>query len=521
MDNATIHTTSAAEPQGAGVELARMLTIVKRALFNWKPSALLVAIGLIAGVGFAVLRKPNFKSETIVIYRQGVRLEQQGGGQSLTLGTRLQEILLARSRLENIIQEMGLYQDIKQKRGPIEAVEEFRKDISFKPRSTDTFSISYKGPEPETVKKVTERLAQSLIDENQRLRIQQSKVQQEFLSVEKNNSETILKDKERELATFLSEHPEFALDQTGQFGASMRVQRQMEREKTILGQAGGTGQDAHTLALRRQAARLNAALSSDTPTSLPPIDIPADPMLESERQTAETAVAAARADVAAQSATLTDAHPNVVAAKKRLTDAQAVLAEVNSRIAADKSMKMGGVGVGVDPEVARQKLLERKRRVESELAAREGKPLKDDKKDDKDKKDGKDPKAESEEEAAGIVQLETEWARRSRDVSEARDQMNELERNYFRAQIEAASSLGGYSDQVVILDPAYLPARPEPPGKTLIVLIAGGAALVIAMILATMRALLDSRIYEEPDLARVAPVLAVVPRGVGRRWWRR
>ena len=177
MDNASNSiTTGPAELQhGAGVELARMLTIVKRALLNWKPSALILALGLIGGVTFAVVRKPSYKSETIVIYRQGVKMQQEGGGQSLTLGTRLQEILMARSRLEGIIDELSLYQDIKQKRGATEADEEFRKDITFKARSTDTFSISYKGGSPDTVQRVTERLAQSLIDENQRLHVQQSK----------------------------------------------------------------------------------------------------------------------------------------------------------------------------------------------------------------------------------------------------------------------------------------------------------------------------------------------------------
>src|SRR5262245_51411168 len=84
--------------QGAGVELARLLGILRRAIFNWKPSALIIAIGLMAGVGFAVLRKPSYRSETIVIYRQGVRLNEERGGVSLTLGARLEEMLKARAR---------------------------------------------------------------------------------------------------------------------------------------------------------------------------------------------------------------------------------------------------------------------------------------------------------------------------------------------------------------------------------------------------------------------------------------
>lgn len=531
-DTTTNPISPSPEPQtGAGAELARMLTIVKRALLNWKPSAFIIALGLIAGVTFAVVRKPAYKSETIVIYRQGVKLQTEGGGggTGMTLGTRLQEILMARSKLEAISDELGLYQETKAKRGPIEAVEEFRKDITFKPRSTDTFSISYKGQDPDTVKRVTERLAQSLIEENQRLRVQQSKVQQEFLADEKKRSEDSLKKKEHEIATFLSEHPEFALDQTGTFGATMRVQRQMDRESRMYAPGGG-GADSTILALRRQSARLNAALSGEAVPAVA-MDIPPDPVAESERQAAEAKLAGAKSDLANKQATFTDQHPDVMGAKARVAEAQTQLKAAEEKVAASRLSRAGG-GVAVDPEVARQRLLDKKKKIEAEIAAREGKNKDGDKKegDKKDPKDPKDPKAddakaggtaEGDAEALGIVGLETEWARRSRDVSEARDQVNELERGYFRAQIEAASSLGGYSDQVVVLDPAYQPTRPEPPGKTLIVLLAGGAAAVIAMILALMRALLDSRIYEHADLARVAPLLAVVPRGTRKRWWRR
>jgi len=511
MDNAPTNVASTDTQQGAGVELARMLTIIKRALLNWKPSALIVALGLIAGVSFAVVRKPVYKSETIVIYRQGVKLSQEGGGVNLTLGTRLQEMLLARSRLEVILDELGLYQEVKAKRGDIEAVEQFRKDVTFKARSTDTFSISYKSLDPETVKRVTERLAQSLIEENQRLRVQQSKVQQEFLELEKKQREDALKTKERALAVFLSEHPEFALDATGNFGVSARAQRDLERERAI---AGGGGAGANLLALKRQQARLNAALTSDVPV-MPALEAPADPAALADEQAAQGNLSSARADLASKQAKFGDTYPDVVAAKARVKEAEAKVRVAAEKVAASRGSSGGGP-VSSDPEVTKQKIRDRIRKIDSEIAALEGR----DSKKDKDKDKGKEPVSASEE-AMSVVGLETEWARHSRDVSEARDQMNELERNYFRAQIEAASSLGGYSDQVVVLDPPYVPTRPEAPGKTLIVLLAGGAAFAIAMILALMRALLDSRIYEEADLGRIAPVLAVVPKGGRRGWWRR
>jgi uncharacterized protein involved in exopolysaccharide biosynthesis len=483
--------------QGAGVELARMLRIVKRAFFNWRPSVFIVAIGLIAGVAVAVLRLPSYRSETIVIYRQGVRLNEEHGGVSLTLGARLQEMLLARSRLEGIIEELALYQDLKAKKGMVEAVEEFRKDISFRPRSTDTFSISYKGGDPETVHKVTARLAQVLIEENQRLRIEQAKIQTEFLSLEKSRADSDLKQKERTLAQFLSEHPEFALDANASTsGVAVRAR---EREE----QRGG-GRDSAVLALRRHSLRLDAALSGETPLPNRP-EAAADPEAEAARQQAEQALASAKSDLAAKRQNFSDDYPDVIAARKRVSDAEAALKKAEERVSSSRLTNASNMAPSADPEVARQKLKEQKRRVDNEIAMRE-KATKGE------AKAAPEPNAE----ANSIVSMETEWARLSRDVALARDQMNELERNYFRAQIEASSSLGGSSDQVVVLDPAFLPTRPEPPGKTLIVILAAAASFLIAMVIAVLRALLDSRIYEEADLARVSPVLAVVPRS-GRR----
>jgi uncharacterized protein involved in exopolysaccharide biosynthesis len=500
--------TADQEPrEGAGVELAGMLGILRRAMSQWKLVAVIVFLGVAAGVAVARFRKPSFKSETIVIYRQGVRIGEDRGGPGLTLGTRLQEMLLARSRLEVISDELGLYQKTKDKLGPTEAVEEFRKDITFKPRSSDTFSISYKGKDPETVAKVTARLAQSLIDENQRLRVEQARVQREFLELERSRAESGLKEKERVLARFLSEHPEFALDQNATTpGAALRAQRQAQ-----IAAAAPGGRDAASDALRRQAARIDAALTEGVVPSS--VEVRADPELEAAKNQAESSLAQSRSELGAKRASYTEQHPDVIAAKAKVASAEAALKTAEEKVAANRMAKLSQTP-STDPEAAKVKLREKKREIEAKLAAA------------KEKEDkgaaAKDTKTEAVvEEATGIVGLETEWARLSRDVSESRDQMNELERNYFRAQIEASSSLGGYSDQVVVLDPAYTPTKPEAPGKSLIVALAGAAALMFAGILALLRALLDDHVYEEADLARVAPVLAVVPRASGGRWFRR
>ncbi len=506
MDNRANFSTHAGSDDGQGEsrELRRMLTIIKRALLNWRWSVVIVAVGLIAGVAVAVIKKPSYRSETIVVYRQGVKMGEEGAAQSLSLGVRLEEMLLARSRLEGLLDELALYQDVKKKDGEIEAVEAFRGDVTFKARSTDTFSISYKGKDPGLVQRVTERLAKSLIDENQRLRVEQARTQREFLEAQKSQSEVALKDKERELARFLADHPEFALDTNAQAqqGASIRAAAQANK-------AGA--KDNALDALERQAARSRAALDGNTPPPLPGAP-PNDPALDAAVSQAQSELSSAKAELADKKSRYTDQHPDVIAASGKVAEAQSHVKAAQDKLH-ESQMKAGGETGFYDPDTAKDKLKDQVKRLDAEIAER--------RKAADSKEKGKSEPSTVNDEANRVVALETEWARLSRDLSESRDRMNELERNYFRAQIEASSSLGGYSDQVVVLDPAYTPSRPNPPGKTLIVIIAFAASFVLAMIISVLRALLDNHIYEESDLVRVAPVLAVVPRAGARRWWRR
>lgn len=489
------------DEKGAARELVRVLTIIKRALLKWPLSVVLVIIGVSAAVGYSVVRKPTYTSETIVVYRQGVKMTTEAGGQSLSLGVRLQEMLLARSRLERVLDELEIYQAEKAKLGPVEAVEAFRSDITFKARSTDTFSISYKGRDPELVQKVTEGLARSLIEENQRLRVDQAKTQREFLEAQKTQAGTSLKEKERVQARFLADHPEFALDANAQnTGASIRATSQQKTSQP---------KDKTLAALERQAERNRVLLEGGVPT--PSAPDPGDPALEAAVSQARQSLASAQGELASKKAKFGDNYPDVISAQNRVNEAQGKLKGAEDAAREARNANAASVPSS-DPEANKERLRSELNSLNTEI--------------DKRKKllagnDSKGPVDAGTDEADRVVGLETEWARLSRDVGESRDQMNELERNYFRAQIEASSSLGGYSDQVVVLDPAFLPTRPNPPGKQMLVMIGFGVSFVLAMLIAILRAVLDTRIYEESDLARVAPILTVVPRSGSRRWFAR
>jgi capsular polysaccharide biosynthesis protein len=68
--------------------------------------------------------------------------------------------------------------------------------------------------------------------------------------------------------------------------------------------------------------------------------------------------------------------------------------------------------------------------------------------------------------------------------------------------------------QMMVLDPAYLPTHPAPPGRATLLGVGALVSVVLGLLLALLSALLDDRIYDRVDLERLEllPVLGVVPR---------
>jgi len=111
-----------------------------------------------------------------------------------------------------------------------------------------------------------------------------------------------------------------------------------------------------------------------------------------------------------------------------------------------------------------------------------------------------------------LVELETDWLRLTRAVTEARQRLDQIEAQLFRADIEVNSESGGHGVQVSVIDPAFLPQRPVPPGTVTLGLIFLSAAAVLGALLMLVRATLDDRVFDARDLGGALLVLAQVPR---------
>ncbi|WP_437945221.1 protein kinase [Sorangium sp. So ce296] len=477
----------------AGPQPPSISAMINRTLAHWYV-AVLVAL---AGIGFTVLvvqsRKPAYRSETVIFYREGVKatyLGPDGPDPLRTLSARLKETLLARSNLEKVVTEFNLFPDVLEKRGMVDAVDRLRMKITFKARSTDTFAISAEGETREQAQEVTQRLADILVEETTRMRRSQAKLTNEFLDAELKRAEQDVEKAETELAAFLAEHPEFAAEQAApggaQTGAAIRAQ---ERRSTTT--------DPTLEALERQAPRLRARLTGKPEQAAPSVGGAPSPVLVRQRDQAEQELATARRDLADKQSRFTEQHPDVRAAAVRVSNAEAALRRAEEALIMPPAPI---VEVAATDEAEKAKIKAQLAKIEREIAARRSAKMGN--------------PADASETAKAIINTETEWSRLSREKARAQQRLADLEGKSFRAEMAASSEQGGYSAQIEVLDPAYRPSAPSSPSR-LILAIAGLFVSVAAGIAAAAARgiVLDDRVYDMEDIDRMAlaPVLVVVP----------
>ena len=300
-----------------------------------------------------------------------------------------------------------------------------------------------------------------------------------------------LRDSEKQLAVFLSEHPEFALDSmlllpgAPQTGAAFRAEA-----------AQGAARPPP-----RPAGRYQPPLASP-PSALAPLT-PASgertegrlptAQLQAARTRVEAELVAARGVLAERNARYTEQHPDVQAARINVQNAEQRLkaltvAEVSAQAAP----------MPIAQATPRDALPAPVRRASA--APPEGKASEPAK---------RDPNR--------LISLETEWSRLTRDVAESRERHKQMETAFFKADITANSESGGNALRIAVIDPAYLPANPVPPGKLTLIAMFLVLSLIVGIGLSAGLAAIDDRFYDGRDVLRLAPVLAEIPRAESSR----
>ena len=476
-----------------GEQLARLRAFLKRTLRFWPSVLITLLVGGVAFGVFSYLRQPKYRSETVILYVERRTADDEARGETArqAVSVRLRELLFARPNLERVIKQFDLYPEIRKSYGMVDAVEELKKDAEFRAPGGDTFSITFQGTSPTQAQRVTAELARLVIEGDSNLRKSQARVALDFLAGERKSRETALREEEEKLASFMAKHPRFALDATPLAnGAAIRASMgdvapaQPAARQTWVGPSRATPGGS------------SGALSSVTAAR------PASPGGDPEESRARAALAAAREDLTEKMAHYTPAHPDVRAAEAAVQRATERLAAIQSAPRPSAAAEP----VAAEPKPASGAAAEAPRSPAP--VARAATPV--------------TPKVVAPATAGAdgnqnLVDLETQWLQLTRSVTEARQRQDQIEAQLFRADIQVSSESGGHGAQVNVIDPAFLPLRPLPPGRTTVAMIFLLASLVLGCSIAVLRAATDERLFDAADAAGLTEVLAEIPRVMKRR----
>ncbi|WP_394826373.1 GumC family protein [Pendulispora albinea] len=497
--------------------MERARVIAKRATHYWKSALALFVLG--AGISIAVAMNLTriYRSECVVLVRPAIKTDDRDESPSeraMKLAPKLKDTLLTRTRLEPVIREFNLYPKTVESKGMIDAVEEMRLHVGFRGRDSETFVISFEDADPDRTRSVTQKLAESTMEEFRKGNLSTSKQQAEFLAVEEKRAEEALEAANRQLATFLSIHPEFAAEtRQGNFsgqGAGAPFGQAPPLMPGIVAAQHST--DPQLASLYRQKARLdNEVRARQTQGAAPAVNDSVANLAKARDEAARRA-AQAQADLADKITHFTEQHPDVIAARAQVDAAGKTLQTAEAQL---EAAKHGGDKSQVDNAQVAPDLQKRLEDVQRQIAQRQAEVAK------RGANNAAAPAADtsakpvpSQEPMNPLVLLETEWQRLLRATSDAKSSHDDLARRMDRASLRASAAEATGDAQMEIIDPAYRPTRPARGGRTNAALLGLGLTMFVAVGYAFARVATNDTLIDAHDveLLRLIPVLGTIPK---------
>ncbi|HEY3352835.1 MAG TPA: GNVR domain-containing protein [Polyangia bacterium] len=467
-------------------KVARYVTLAKRALHHWPLAGLIFCLAIAVAVGIALTSTRYYRSEALIYYKevmsnQGVTGQESSGTQR-DLVHKLHQLLWSRTRLLKIIKQYDLYPDQRKARTEEEVVEVMRNAVEVREKGGDTFWVSYEYRDPKITQQVTQRLADTFIEETAKEAVDRSRLTLEFVQTESAKAKAELDRSTSELARFYEQHPELVPASGADprapgaaVAAITKAAAKAKRPRYVI-----KGASPELRALLAEKGRLEAQLSLQSQ--------PRQGGGEREQELAD-----ARRQLATLRARFSDDYPDVVSAKARLARLQGM---------ANAERRLGGS----DPESVR--LRGEIGRLDAEIARLTPKAKKIDDGGDKAPDKGKGaPEVDTTE------RLETEYSRLVQAYEIAKARSAALSDRQLQAGVKATMEARQEQATFRIVDPAYLPEKVVRPSRRKIVMLGAVLGLMMGLAAVGARVLLDPRIYGEDDLLGLnLPLLAQVPR---------
>ena len=240
-----------------------------------------------------------------------------------TIGERLQSIgqeIMSRTRLEQVISELKLYQEEARSMSLEGIVELMRKNIQVEIKGREGyFTISYIGKDPNVVTVVTNKLSSLFIEENLRVRAAQAQGTAEFLTIELNATKARLEEQEKMVTKFKKQ---FMGELPEQRDANLRVLEQLQLQYQRTADNIRAVQDRR-LIIQKQLSDIELMVASETSRrddypllpSIPTVPIVRDPQIVQLEQL--------KNQLKDLQSKYTDKHPDILIVKKKIADLEA------------------------------------------------------------------------------------------------------------------------------------------------------------------------------------------------------
>lgn len=467
---------------------------------------ILVPFVLISAATFVYARLlPDvYRSETLILVVPQ-RVPESYVRSTVTTGIqdRLRSIsqqILSRTRLERIIHDFNLYSEARKTQIMEDIVARMRLNIDVETVRGDAFSVSFKGDDPTTVMKVTERLASMFIEENLRDREVQAEGTSQFLESQLENARQRLLEHERKLEEFRRTHAGRLPSQAdSNLGVIQRTQMQVQSLVDSISR-----DRERQLVLERTLAEVTAQQSAATgaPAAVPPAAQPGDARITG--QTAAQQLASAEQALQGLLLRLRPEHPDVIRMQRLVGELEAK-AQAERLAAPPVSASSGGTGSIVAAPVPDGRISQLQMEIDNlarHIAHNEG-----------ERQRLQQVIAEYQARVEAAPGLETELTELMRDYNTLQQMYSSLLSKKEDSQIAANLERRQIGEQFKILDPARLPERPFSPNREKLYLMGALFALTFGLGLAALLEYQDATFRSEDDVvhALMLPVIATIP----------
>jgi polysaccharide chain length determinant protein (PEP-CTERM system associated) len=398
----------------------------------------------------------------------------------------LRQQILSETRLGQIIDEMGLYPDLKNKLPQEELVQRMQKDIlvdAGNPPKTEktlqAFSISYFNSNPNVAAQVTNRLASLFIEENIKGRQQAVQGTADFLTKELDDAQKELKDKEAQITSLKSHNlAELPESEPTDVQALTSLQIQLQSERDAISQA------------QQQQVYLQSMLGDN------PAIVNLDSQQSAEADPMQTQLAQLESELDDLRKRYGPSFPDVVKKEMQIRDLQSRIAE---------AQKQAGSKPAPKPAPARS----RNPVVESQLAKLDDVIHQHEQR----QKQIEDQIAVRQSHLERIPLFQQRMSAVMRDYQAAQDHYKYLFERKFSADMATDLEVRQKGERFEVLDPAQVPYKPDHPNRPLFNLVGLGVGLLVALASALARELLDTSVKTEREVISElgAPIFGEIP----------